>query len=39
MHHVDWFPTLLDAAGIHNFSNPDFPLHGFSQWETLRNPA
>jgi len=35
MHHVDWLPTLLDAAGINYTPKADFPLHGVSQWDLL----
>ena len=36
MHHVDWLPTLLEAAGITDYTPaPGFELHGVSQWQTL----
>ena len=35
MHHSDWFPTLLEAAGIAYTSPPGFELHGVSAWGML----
>lgn len=36
MHHVDWLPTLLDAAGVGGYTPaPGFELHGVSQWAAL----
>lgn len=31
MHHVDWLPTLLEAAGVDYTPGPGFNLHGASQ--------
>lgn len=35
MHHVDWFPTLLEAAGVDYTPAPGFELHGSSAWGML----
>jgi arylsulfatase A-like enzyme len=35
MHHVDWLPTLLEAAGIEYTPKQGFDLHGISQWRML----
>jgi hypothetical protein len=35
MHHADWLPTLLEAAGAEYKPAPGFELHGASQWRML----
>ncbi len=35
MHHADWLPTLLEAAGVAYIPAPGFELHGASQWAML----
>ena len=35
MHHADWLPTLLEAAGVAYTPAPGFELHGASQWRML----
>jgi arylsulfatase A-like enzyme len=35
MHHADWLPTLLEAAGVAYEPAPGFELHGASQWAML----
>jgi arylsulfatase A-like enzyme len=36
VHHVDWFPTLLEAAGVTDYTPaPGFELHGSSAWGML----
>lgn len=35
MHHVDWLPTLLEAAGIDYTPAPGFELHGVSAWPMI----
>jgi hypothetical protein len=35
MHHADWLPTLLEAAGVQYSPEPGFELHGASQWPML----
>jgi arylsulfatase A-like enzyme len=35
MHHADWLPTLLEAAGVAYTPAPGFELHGASQWPML----
>jgi arylsulfatase A-like enzyme len=35
MHHVDWLPTLLEAAGVDYAPAPGFELHGASHWRSL----
>jgi hypothetical protein len=35
MHHADWLPTLLEAAGVQYDPAPGFELHGVSQWAAL----
>ena len=35
MHHADWLPTLLEAAGVAYTPEPGFELHGASQWQML----
>ncbi len=36
MHHVDWLPTLLEAAGLPPFQPaPGLELHGASHWPAL----
>ena len=35
MHHADWLPTLLEAAGVSYTPAPGFELHGVSQWASL----
>jgi arylsulfatase B len=39
MHHADWLPTLLDAAGIDYTPAPGFELHGASQWPMITSGA
>lgn len=38
-HHVDWLPTLLEAAGVAYTPAPGFELHGASQWPLLTRGA
>jgi arylsulfatase A-like enzyme len=35
MHHADWLPTLLEAAGVAYTPAPGHELHGVSQWPAL----
>jgi len=35
MHHADWLPTLLEAAGVEYQPSPGFALHGASQWQMI----
>lgn len=39
MHHADWLPTLLEAAGVAYAPAPGFALHGASQWPMLSSGA
>ena len=39
MHHADWLPTLLEAAGVAYSPAPGFELHGVSQWAALTTGA
>jgi len=39
MHHADWLPTLLEAAGVDYAPAPGFELHGASQWGMLTTGA
>ena len=39
MHHADWLPTLLEAAGVSYTPAPGFELHGASQWPMLTTGA
>ena len=39
MHHTDWLPTLLEAAGVEYTPSPGFELHGVSQWGALTRGA
>lgn len=34
MHATDWFPTLLNLAGV-NPNTPGFPLDGFDVWDVV----
>jgi len=37
MHVVDWFPTMLEMAGIENYKNPSgYSLDGTSHWTYLK---
>ena len=39
MHHADWLPTLLEAAGVDYAPAPGFELHGYSQWRALTSSS
>ena len=39
MHHADWLPTLMEAAGVAYAPAPGFELHGASQWPMLTRGA
>jgi len=35
MHVSDWFPTLVDMAGVSYDADDDYALDGTSQWSTM----